>query len=68
MTLARVANTNSKRGTKDDLEKNFGVKINLESIYKMMDKLDKKIIERLQNITFNKTKSLLELKDRYFIF
>ena len=53
ITLTRVANADSKRATKDYLENNFGVKLNLESIYKMMDKLDDKAIKRLQDIVFN---------------
>ena len=62
LTLARIANANSKRSTKDNLEKNFGVKLSLNSIYKMMDKLDDKAIKRLQNIVFNKTRSLFDEK------
>ncbi len=62
ITLARVANADSKRATRDYLEDNFGVKLNLESIYKMMDKLDDKAIKRLQDIVFNQTKSLFNDK------
>ncbi len=62
IVLARIANPLSKRKSRDNLENNFGVKLNLESIYKMMNKLDTKAIERLQKIAHRETKSLFKDK------
>ena len=47
-SAARIASPASKRASVDMLEESFGVSLNLESVYRMMDKLDDKAIERLQ--------------------
>ena len=62
LVLARIANADSKRATREALEKNFGVKLRLESLYKTMDRLDDKAIERLQRIVFDATRSLFDEK------
>jgi len=62
VVLARLANPDSKRASQRMLEKDFGVKLNLESIYKMMDRLDDKAIERLQRLVFHATRSLFDDK------
>ena len=43
LVMARIANPDSKRGSVNNLEKNFGVSINLDSVYRMMDKLNDRI-------------------------
>jgi len=40
IVMARIANPASKRKSVIELERNFGIKLSLESVYKMMDKLD----------------------------
>ena len=45
----------SKRGSVNNLEKNFGVSINLDSVYRMMDKLNDKVIDDIQEIAFKNT-------------
>lgn len=56
--LARIANPKSKRGSVTMLEEDFGVSLNLDSVYRMMDKIDEAAIERLNQYTFNATKRL----------
>ena len=62
IVLARVANPDSKRGTVFNLEKNFGVELELKAIYRMMDKLGEHEIKRLNKLVFEQTKSLFKEK------
>ena len=59
---SRIANPQSKRTTVYMLEENFGVPLNLDRIYRMMDKLDNAAIERLNEITCKNTISLFQKK------
>ncbi len=58
MVLSRIANPDSKRGSVASLEEKYGVDINLDKVYRMMDKLDDKAIETLNTLSYNKTKEL----------
>ena len=58
IVLARIANPLSKRASVHMLEENFGVSLNLEGVYRMMDKLDDKAIEKLKKISYMNTKRL----------
>ena len=62
MVLARVANPDSKRGSVLNLEENFGVKLNLNSVYKMMDKIGDKEVLKLNKLVYCKTKELFRDK------
>lgn len=62
MVMARIANPVSKRESVNMLEQDFGVTIPLQGVYRMMDKLTDKTIEKIQDISFNATKSLLSEK------
>ena len=62
MVLARVANPDSKRGSVLNLEENFGVKLDLNSVYKMMDKLGDKEVLKLNKLVYGKTKELFKDK------
>ncbi len=62
IVLARIANPLSKRGSVHMLERDFGVTLNLDRIYKMMDNLDEKTIQHIQGITANNTKALFPEK------
>jgi transposase len=62
IVLSRVANPDSKRGSVLDLEENFGVNLNLNAVYRMMDKLDDKQILKLNQTVYNKTRALFEDK------
>jgi len=58
IVLARIAKPDSKRGSVNLLEENFGISLNLGSVYKMMDKITDKSIEKLNSLAYNKTKDL----------
>ncbi len=60
--MARIAKPDSKRGSVIMLEDNFGVSIDLDKVYRMMDKLDDKAIEKLNTLSYNKTKELFDDK------
>ena len=59
IVMARLANPSSKRASVIELEKKFGISMELDSVYKMMDKIDDDVIERIKEITFQDTKTLL---------
>ena len=48
ITLARIAQPTSKRASVDLLERDFGIQLNLNSVYKMMDALDEAAIDQIQ--------------------
>ena len=58
IVMARIAKPDSKRASVNLLEENFGISLNLDSVYKMMDKLNDKSIEKLNTLAYNKTKDL----------
>jgi len=58
IVMARIAKPNSKRASLNLLEENFGISLNLDSVYKMMDKINNKSIEKLNKLAYNKTKEL----------
>ena len=58
IVLARIANPSSKLASVNLLEKQFGVSLNLDLVYKMMDKLDDEAIEKLKEISYNNTTKL----------
>ncbi|GFP25045.1 hypothetical protein HKBW3S25_00495 [Candidatus Hakubella thermalkaliphila] len=59
LVLARIANPASKMASRDMLEEDFGISLPLDKIYRMMDKLDHKAIQRLKEITYQNTLNLL---------
>ncbi|MBC8386968.1 MAG: IS1634 family transposase [Actinobacteria bacterium] len=62
IVLARVANPVSKMATVDLLEEDFGVTLDLDRVYRMMDSLDGPAIERLKKITYQNSLNLLGTK------
>ena len=52
IVMARIANPKSKRGSVINLETDFGVSLNLQSVYRMMDKLDEEACERIQSYAY----------------
>ncbi len=52
IVMARIANPTSKRSSVMGLESDFGVNLNLQSVYRMMDKLDEEACERAQNCAY----------------
>ena len=59
IVMARIAQPASKRASVELLERDFGIRLNLSSIYKMMDAMDEPTIEKLQCLAGNRTKQLL---------
>ena len=49
--MARIANPQSKRESSRFLEEDFGVHISLEKIYRMMDRLDIKRIDKIKRLS-----------------
>lgn len=58
IVLARIANPVSKRASVDMLEEDFGITIDLDKVYRMMDQLDDQAIDRLKKITYQNTLNL----------
>lgn len=59
IVLARIANPKSKRSSVKMLEEDFGISLNLDKIYIMMDKIDSAMIERIQGKAYYATKQVL---------
>jgi len=59
IVIARIANPVSKRASALMLEEDFGITIDLDKIYRMMDKIDEDAIARIKNIAYQNTLSLL---------
>jgi transposase len=62
IVLARIAKPDSKSASVEILAENFGVKIDLSKIYRMMDKLDDKTIDKLNRLSYDITKKLFNDK------
>lgn len=62
IVLARIANPKSKMATVDMLEENFGVSLNLDKVYSMMDKLDDNAVEKLNDLMYGHTECLFQGK------
>lgn len=62
IVLARIANPKSKRSSVLMLEEDFGIRLNLEQVYRMMDLLDEKAIEKLNNLAYQHTAELFQQK------
>ena len=57
--MARLACPLSKRASVNMLAQDFGVTINLDKVYRMMDRLDEKVIQKVQNMAYQSTRTLL---------
>ena len=68
MVMARLARPCSKRSSAELLERDFGIHIPVEKIYRMMDALTGKRISRLQDYCRRHSKSLLseEIKVMFY--
>src|SRR5680860_422086 len=62
IVLARIANPASKRSSVLKLEEDFGITIDLDRVYRMMDKLDDPAIGKLKKITYENTLGLFGQK------
>ena len=59
ITLARIAQPDSKRAGVAALERDFGIKIPLTSVYRMMDNLDDKAIDFIQGVALSAAQQML---------
>ncbi|AQQ10217.1 Transposase [Sedimentisphaera cyanobacteriorum] len=59
ITMARLANPVSKRSSVQDLSKDFGINLSLDSVYRMMDNITDDIISKAQNCAHSAAKGLL---------
>ena len=62
IVMARLASPKSKRASVSLLEKDFGIALNLNKVYRMMDKIDDSIVEKIQKTAYRATKSILKEK------
>lgn len=62
VVMARIANPKSKRASVRNLEEDFGIMLNLDRVYRMMDHLTDERIEKLQKLTAGNTLGLLGQK------
>ena len=62
IVLARIANPASKRSSVAMLEEDFGVSLNLDLVYKMMDHLDEKAVEKMNDLAYQHTVELFGQK------
>lgn len=60
--MARIANPCSKRASVRLLEEDFGIHIDLNKVYRMMDKLDDPIISKMQKNAYQSVLSLFNDK------
>jgi transposase len=62
IVLARIASPKSKRSSVEMLDSDYGININLQAVYDMMWKIDDDKINKIQDISFNYTKTILKEK------
>lgn len=60
IVLARIANPDSKRSSVGFLAQKCGINLKLDSVYKAMDYLDDKAIERIQNRSLTAAQTLFK--------
>jgi len=62
IVMARIANPDSKRASVKNLEEQFGITLNLDKVYRMMDKLDDRAIDKLNALAYFETRRLFNDK------
>lgn len=62
IVLARIANPVSKMASVALLEEEFGIRLNLDRVYQMMDKLDDQAIDKINQLAYQNTKALFQGK------
>lgn len=68
IVLARIAEPKSKRGSVELLNDKFGKTLNLDHVYRMMDKFDDSFYERIQQCTLATTLKLTGEKLRVLFY
>lgn len=59
LTMARIATPASKRKSVDLLNHDFGISLDLDRVYRLMDKIDETCVQKLQNLSLNHTQQTL---------
>jgi transposase len=59
LVISRIANPLSKRGSVHMLEQEFGINLDLDKVYRMMDKIDDEAIKKIKLKSLQSAKSLL---------
>ncbi|BBI17613.1 transposase [Neochlamydia sp. S13] len=62
IVMARIANPVSKRASVRQLEQDFGIQINLQGVYRMMDCLNQEAQQAIQDCAYNTAKELFGQK------
>ena len=62
IVIARTANPQSKRASARLLEEDFGIRINLDKVYRMMDKLDDNTAQSIQKKAYQTALTLFDNK------
>jgi len=68
IVMARLAAPTSKRGAVAMLEKDFGVTMNLQQVYRMMDCIDEQAMERIQHCAYQMTTRLTQGKVKVVLY
>ena len=68
IVMARIANPNSKRASVNNLAQQFGIDLNLDHVYQMMDKIDDIFCDRIQKYALAATLQLTGEKLRVLFF
>lgn len=59
IVMARIANPASKRASVINLEEDFGVGLNLQGVYRMMEKIDESVIREIEKCAYISTQGML---------
>jgi transposase len=62
IVMARISNPSSKRASIKTLNEDFGIRLNLDMVYRMMDQLDSGIINKIKDISYVGGQNLLNSK------
>lgn len=62
IVMARIANPQSKRESVRMLEQDFGVQIDLQKVYRMMDRFNEKEVEKIQKLSHDAAREILKGK------
>ena len=68
IVMARLATPTSKRGAVSLLANDFGIHLDLQKVYRMMDRIDEEVIEKIQTCAYQMTKSLLPGKAKVVFY
>ena len=68
ITMARLAAPKSKRASVDMLNRDFNIPINLDRVYRMMDKINDHVVKKAQKIACKATESILKGKIKVMFY